>query len=69
VFNNIKITLHYNVYMCISGEKVHISDGAERVQSVIFSYKIIVRVIYSGVFKGRQGGPPQGISQINIPHF
>ena len=55
MFNNIKITLHYSVYMRTSGEKVCISDEAERVQSdFIFAYKIIVRVIHSGVFKGRQ---------------
>jgi len=41
--------------MRTSGEKVCISDEAERVQSdFIFAYKIIVRVIHSGVFKGRQ---------------
>jgi len=34
VFNNIKITLHYSVYMRTSGEKVRISDDAEHVQSV-----------------------------------
>ena len=34
VFNNIKITLHYSVYMPTTGEKARISDGAERVQSV-----------------------------------
>jgi len=31
VFNNIKITLHYSVYMRTSGDKVRISDEAERV--------------------------------------
>jgi len=40
--------------MRTSGEKVRISDEAERVRSFIFSYKTFVRVIYSGVFKGRQ---------------
>jgi len=54
VFNNIKITLHYNFYMRTSGEKVRISDKAERVQSVSYSHISIVRVIYSGVFEGRQ---------------
>jgi len=38
VFNNIKITLHYSVYMPISGEKVRISDETERVQSVSYSH-------------------------------
>jgi len=37
-----------------SGDKVRTSDEAERVQSTSYSYKIIVRVIYSGAFKGRQ---------------
>jgi len=42
--------------MRTSGEKVRISDEAEHVHSVSYSHirKIIVRVIYSGVFKGRQ---------------
>ena len=45
----------------------------------IFSHKIIDKVIYSGVFKGRQAkhlprvplfrGPFQGISRVDIPHF
>ena len=38
----------------LSGEKVRISDKAERVQSVSYSHISIVRVIYSGVFEGRQ---------------
>jgi len=33
-FNNIKITLHYSVYMRTSGEKIRILDEAERVQWV-----------------------------------
>jgi len=37
--------------MRTSGEKVRISDEAERVQiGFILVYKIIVRIIYSGVF-------------------
>jgi len=36
--NNVKITLHYSVYMRTSGEKVHISDEAERVQSISYSH-------------------------------
>jgi len=35
---NMKITLHYSVYMRTSGEKVRISDEAERVQSVSYSH-------------------------------
>ena len=54
MFNNIEITLHYSVYMRTSGEKVRISDEAERVQPVSYFHKIIVRIIYSGVFMGRQ---------------
>jgi len=38
VFNNVKITLHYSVYMRASGEKVRVSDEAERVQSVSHSH-------------------------------
>jgi len=38
VFNNIKITLHYSVYMRTSGEKVRMSNEAERVQSVSYSH-------------------------------
>ena len=38
VFNNIKITWHYSVYMRTSGEKVHIPDEAERVQSVSYPH-------------------------------
>jgi len=33
-----KITLHYSVYMRTSGEKVPISDEAERFQSVSYSH-------------------------------
>jgi len=36
VFNYIKTTLYYSVFMCTSGEKVCISDEAERVQSVSY---------------------------------
>ena len=36
--SNIKITLHYSVYMCTSVEKVRISDEAEGVQSVSYSH-------------------------------
>jgi len=55
VFNNIKIILHYSVYMRTSGKKARISDEAECVQSLSYSH-IIVRVIYCTVvcLKGRQ---------------
>jgi len=54
VFNNIKITLHYSVYAHIRWESTHIRWSRTSSIGFIFSYKIIVRVIYSGVFKGRQ---------------
>jgi len=38
MFNNIRITLHYSVYMGTSGEQVRISDEAECVQSVSYSH-------------------------------
>jgi len=38
VFNNIKMTLYYSVCMRISGEKVRISNEAERVQSVSYPH-------------------------------
>jgi len=38
VFNNIKVTLYNSDYMRTSGEKVRISDEAERVQSVSYSH-------------------------------
>ena len=36
--NNVKITLYYSVCMRTSGEKVRISDEAERVQSVSYPH-------------------------------
>ena len=54
MFNNIKITLHYSVYIRISGEKVRIPNEAERFQSVSHSHVRSLsgtRAIYSGVFK------------------
>jgi len=38
MFNNIMITLYYRVYMGTSGEKIRISDEAERVQWVSYHY-------------------------------
>ena len=43
--------------MRTSGEKARILDEAEPVQSVSYSHISIVRVVYSGVFKGRQTRP------------
>jgi len=53
-FNNIKLALHYSVHMRTSGEKIRILDEAEHVQSVSYSHKMIVRLTYSGAFRGRQ---------------
>jgi len=47
VFNNIKITLR--VYMRTSGDKVCISDEAERVQSVSFSHTKPMSELYTVV--------------------
>jgi len=45
--------------MRTSGEKVRISDEAEREIGFIFSYTIIVRVMYSGVLReGKRIGSP-----------
>jgi len=38
MFNNVKIALHYSVYMRTSCEKVRVFDEAERVQSVSYSH-------------------------------
>ena len=40
--SNTKITLHYSVYMRTSGEKVRISDEAERVQSASYSHITVI---------------------------
>ena len=42
VFNIIKLTLHYSVHTRTAGEKLRISDEAERVNGFISSYKNIV---------------------------
>ena len=49
VFNNIKIALHYSVYMRTSDEKVRISDEAERVQSVSYSHIRSLSELYTVV--------------------
>jgi len=74
VFNNIKITLHYSVYMCTSGEKVRISDKAERVQSVSYSHIRSFSGLYAVVClrEGKQGtclGPPFATVMCKIPCF
>ena len=63
VFNNIRITLHYSVYMRTSGEKVRISDEAERVQSVSYSHIRSLSGLYTVVSlredkRGTYHGPP-----------
>jgi len=68
VFNNIKIILHYNnVYMRTSGEKVRISDEAERVQSVSYSHISIARVI--SVRHGDAGDAIASPTMENWPFF
>jgi len=65
-----RITLHYSVYIRTLGEKVRISDEAERVQSVSYSHKVIVRVIYSGVWESKRGtclGPPFATQMCKVP--
>ena len=54
MFNNIKITVYYSVYMRISGEIVRISDEAERVQSVSYSHIRSLSGSYTVVCKRRQ---------------
>ena len=56
--NDVKISLYNSVSMRIQDKKVCISDEAERVQSVSYSHKIIVKVIYSGVRKGKRSTLP-----------
>ena len=63
VFNNIKMNLHYSAYMRASGEKVRISDEAERVQSVSYSHIRSLSGSYTVVClrEGKRGtclGPP-----------
>jgi len=63
LFNNIKITLHYSVYMRTSGEKVRILDEAERVQSVLYSHIRSLSGLHTVVClqEGKRGtclGPP-----------
>ena len=47
MFSNIKITLHYSVYTCTSGEKVRISDEAERGQTVSYPHTRTLLGIYT----------------------
>jgi len=55
--------------MRTSGEKVCISDEAERVESVSYFHIRPLLGLYT-VVRLREGkGPPQGISRVNIPHF
>jgi len=62
-FSNIKITLHYSVFTRTSGEKVRISDEAERVKSVWYSHIRSLSGLYTEVClrEGKRGtclGPP-----------
>ena len=63
MFNNIKITLYYSVYMRTTGEKVRILDEAERVQSVSYSHIRSLSGLHTGMYlrEGKLGtclGPP-----------
>jgi len=55
VSSSIKITLHCGVYMRTSGEKVCISDEAERVQSVSYSHMRSLSGLYAAVYLIREG--------------
>jgi len=65
--------------MRTSGEKVRMSDEAERVQSVSYSHLRSLSRLYTVMcLKGMQvkhllwapiSVPPQGIPPVNIPHF
>jgi len=57
VFSNIKITLYYSVCMRTSGEKVRISDEAERVQSVWYAHIRSLSGLYTVVClrEGKRG--------------
>ena len=57
VSNNIKITLHYSVYMRTSGEEVRISDEAEHVQPVSYSHIRSLSALYTVVClrEGKRG--------------
>ena len=46
VLNNIKITLHYNVFMRTSGGKVRMSDEAERFKSFSYSHITVVPKLF-----------------------
>jgi len=74
VVNDIKITLHYSVYMRTSGEKVRISDDVERVQSVSYSHIRSLSGLHTVVClreskRGTCLGPPHGITRVNIPQI
>jgi len=57
VFNNIKITFHYNVYMRTSGEKVRVSNEAECAQPVSNSHVRSLSGLYTVVClrEGKRG--------------
>ena len=72
VFNNTKITLNYSVYMCTSGEKVRISNEAERVQSVSYSHIRSLSASYTVMClrEGKRGtclGPPSATVMRKVP--
>jgi len=58
VFNNVKITSYNSAYMRTPGEKVCISDEAERVQSVSYSH---IRS-FSGLYTVAQGKASEALA-------
>ena len=74
MFSNIKMTLHCSVYMRTSGEKVCISDEAERVQSVSYSHIRSLSGLYTLVClrEGKRGtclGPPFAIVKCKVDYL
>ena len=67
MFDNLKITLCYNVHMRTSGGKVRISDEAERVKSVSNSHIRSLSGLYTASPTLLRG--PTSILRLNNPHF
>ena len=68
------MTLHCSVYMRTSSEKVHISDEAERVQSVSYSHIRSLSGLYTVVClrEGKRDtclGPPFATVTCKVPCF
>ena len=73
MFNNIKMTLHYSVYVCTSGEEVRTSDESERVQSVSYFNIRSLSWLYAVVClrKGKRSLPwaPFAAVMCKVPFF